>query len=82
MERMFPCTPRTIPVLENSGENRLHESHNKCRISGALRTGAWLSYEQTASTSLTVFGIGFPRNLCPFSVIRTLSSMRIPPIDI
>ena len=39
------------------------------------------SGKQTDSTSFTVFGIGFPRTLCPFSVIRTLSSIRIPPID-
>jgi hypothetical protein len=36
--------------------------------------------EQIDSTSFTVFGIGFPRTLCPLSVIRTLSSIRIPPI--
>ena len=39
-------------------------------------------YEQIDSTSFIVFGIGFPRSLCPFSVIRTLSSIRMPPIDI
>jgi hypothetical protein len=39
-------------------------------------------HEQTPSTSLTVFGIGLPNSLCPFSVISTLSSIRIPPIDI
>src|ERR1035437_5252406 len=39
-------------------------------------------YEQIDSTSFTVFGIGLPRTLCPFSVIKTLSSLLMPPIDI
>lgn len=38
--------------------------------------------EQTDSNSFTVLGIGLPRTLCPFSVMRTSSSIRIPPIDI
>jgi hypothetical protein len=41
-----------------------------------------LNHEQIDSISSIVLGIGFPRTLCPFSVIRTLSSIRIPPIDI